>query len=100
MNPDFRDLLAAFNAEGVEYLIIGAHALAAHGHVRATEALDVWVRANPENAPRVLSALRSFGAPLQDLTEVDLTKEGLVSATLAPKVHSLRHSSISVICSK
>jgi len=78
MNPDFRDLLAAFNAEGVEYLIVGAHALAAHGHVRATEDLDVWVRASHENAPRVLSALKSFGAPLHDLTEDDLSREGLV----------------------
>ena len=37
MNPDFRDLLAAFNAHGVEYLVVGAHALAAHGLVRATK---------------------------------------------------------------
>jgi hypothetical protein len=29
--PDFRDLLQEFNAAGVEYLIVGAHALAAHG---------------------------------------------------------------------
>jgi hypothetical protein len=36
VNRDFRDLLAEFNVQGVEYLIVGAHALAAHGHVRAT----------------------------------------------------------------
>jgi hypothetical protein len=34
MNPDFRDLLAEFNASGVEFLVVGAHALAAHGLVR------------------------------------------------------------------
>jgi len=78
MNPDYRDLLAAFNAEGVEYLVVGAHALAAHGHVRATEDLDIWVRPVPDNAQRVIKALRSFGAPLQDLTEDDLTKKDLV----------------------
>jgi hypothetical protein len=38
MNPDFRDLLAEFNAFQVEYLVVGAHAVAAHGHVRATKA--------------------------------------------------------------
>jgi len=27
MNRDFRDLLAEFNAQGVEYLVVGAHAL-------------------------------------------------------------------------
>ena len=73
MNQDFRDLLAEFNAQGVEYLIVGAHALAAHGHVRATKDLDVWVRPDLENAKRVIKALRAFGAPLHDLTEADLT---------------------------
>jgi hypothetical protein len=57
---------------------VGAHALAAHGHVRATKDLDVWVRPDPENAKRVLNALRAFGAPLHDLTETDLSKPGLV----------------------
>jgi hypothetical protein len=36
VNPDFKELLLIFNAHNVEYLIVGAHALAAHGHVRAT----------------------------------------------------------------
>jgi hypothetical protein len=40
VSPDFRDLLSAFNAHRVEYLVVGAHALAAHGHVRATGDLD------------------------------------------------------------
>ena len=78
MNPDFRDLLAAFNAHGVEYLVVGAHALAAHGHVRATKDLDVWVRPSADNAPRVLNALRGFGAPLHDLVEEDLARPGVV----------------------
>lgn len=78
MNRDFRDLLAAFNAEGVEYLVVGAHALAAHGHVRATKDLDVWVRPSVSNAGRVARALGRFGAALRDLTEVDLTRPGLV----------------------
>ncbi|HKY38122.1 MAG TPA: nucleotidyltransferase [Polyangiaceae bacterium] len=78
MNPDFRDLLAAFNARGVDFLIVGAHALAAHGFVRATKDLDVWVRPDPVNAERVLAALADFGAPLQDLTVDDLSRPGLI----------------------
>ena len=78
MSPDFKDLLSAFNAHRVDYLVVGAHALAAHGHVRATGDLDVWVRADAANAKRVLEALRAFGAPLQDLTESDLTSAGTV----------------------
>lgn len=57
MNSDYRDLIAEFNAHGVEFIVVGAHALAAHGHVRATKDLDVWVRPSPDNAPRVIAAL-------------------------------------------
>jgi len=78
MNQDFKDLLVEFNARKVEYLIVGAHALAAHGHVRATQDLDIWVRPDAENAKRVIDALRDFGAPLHDLTEKDLSTPGLV----------------------
>jgi hypothetical protein len=78
VNRDFRDLLAEFNVQGVEYLVVGAHALAAHGHVRATKDLDVWVRPDTENAVRVLKALKEFGTPLHDLTETDLARAGTV----------------------
>jgi hypothetical protein len=78
VNPDFRDLLAAFNARGVEFLVVGAHALAAHGLVRATKDLDVWVRPDAANAARVLAALADFGAPLHDLSVDDLSRPGLI----------------------
>ncbi len=78
MNPDFKDLLSAFNARGVEYLVVGAHALAAHGHIRATKDLGVWVRACRGNAVKVLRALAEFGAPLHDLSTDDLSGPGLL----------------------
>lgn len=86
MNRDFSDLLAAFDAHGVEYLIVGAHALAAHGHVRATKDLDVWVRPSEGNAPRVLAALEAFGAPLHDLTARDLATPGTVFQIGVPPI--------------
>jgi Nucleotidyl transferase of unknown function (DUF2204) len=78
MNQDFRDLLVEFNARQVDFLLVGAHALAAHGHVRATQDLDLWVCPAPENARRVIEALRAFGAPLHDLNENDLSTPGLI----------------------
>jgi hypothetical protein len=78
MNQDFRDLLAEFNVRQVEYLVVGAHALAAHGYVRATKDLDVWIHPNAVNAPRVLAALAAFGAPVDDLTEFDLISPGTI----------------------
>lgn len=78
LNPDFRDMLSAFCDEGVEFLLVGAYALAAHGHPRATGDLDLWIRCSHENAQRVWRALSRFGAPLCDLTIEDITSPGTV----------------------
>ena len=78
MNPNFKELLLAFNEHNVEYLIVGAHALAAYGHVRATKDLDLWVQPELSNAQNVLRALADFGAPLSDLTLDDLSKRGTI----------------------
>lgn len=64
LHDDVLDLLAEFERVGVEYLVVGAHALAAHGIPRATADFDVFVRPTPENAQRVVEALRAFGAPM------------------------------------
>lgn len=71
MNRDFVEMLSVFSAVGVEYLVVGAHALGVHAQPRATGDLDLWVRPSPENASRVLTALRRFGAPLLDVDESD-----------------------------
>jgi len=57
MNPHFVAILKLFHEENVEVLVIGAHALAAHGHVRATLEIDLWVRPTADNAQRVWRAL-------------------------------------------
>jgi len=77
-NPDFKDMLSALSEASADFLLVGAYALAAHGHPRATGDLDIWVRADSENASRVLRSLAVFGAPLDDLTVDDLSKPGIV----------------------
>ncbi len=61
---DFRDLLVALSDAGAEFVLIGGYALAAHGYVRATDNLDVFVRPTPDNATRIFAALAAFGAPV------------------------------------
>jgi hypothetical protein len=78
LNPDFAEMLRALSAEGVEYMLVGAYAMAAHGVPRATGDIDIWVRPSRENAGRVLRALDRFGAPRFDLTSGDLTRRGTV----------------------
>ncbi|MHB8838897.1 MAG: hypothetical protein ACYC7F_08095 [Gemmatimonadaceae bacterium] len=56
-------MLEAFNGAGVDYLVVGAHAMAVHGLPRATGDFDLFVRCSAANAARVARALAVFGAP-------------------------------------
>ena len=78
MHPDFVEMLSALSAAEAEFLVVGAHALAAHGLVRATGDLDIWIRPTPQNAQRVWTTLKTFGAPLDQLTEAELAETDLV----------------------
>lgn len=61
VQPDFREWLALLSAHEVEFVVVGAHALAFHGVPRFTGDLDVLLRPSPENARRVVDALSDFG---------------------------------------
>jgi len=78
--PDFHDLIAALDAAHVDFLVVGAHALAAHGVVRGTGDLDVFVRPDPKNAQRRIQALRNFGVLLcaHGIRPEDFTQPGAV----------------------
>lgn len=78
LNPDHRDLIFAFSNESAEFLIVGAVAVAVHAIPRATGDLDVWVNPSPANAKRVLRALRKFGAPMERLSQADLSTPDMV----------------------
>ena len=78
MHADFVAMLAALSRERARFLVVGAHALAVHGVVRATGDLDIFVERTPANARRVFRALVRFGAPLSQLTEADLQKPDIV----------------------
>lgn len=61
---DFTDLLVELADAEVDFMLIGGWAMAYYGHARGTDDLDVWIRADAENARRVVRALARFGAPL------------------------------------
>lgn len=84
---DFRDLLVALSEAGAEFVVLGGHAVAFHGHPRATKDLDVLVRPSADNAKRVYSALAAFGAPLSafDVGEADFaTYDGVLQMGVPP----------------
>ena len=78
LNEDYKDILQSLSDEKVKFLLVGAYALAAHGYLRATMDIDIWVMPSPQNADAVLRALRRFGAPLHNLTKDDLQRDGTI----------------------
>jgi hypothetical protein len=78
MNPDFHDILSSFIASSVDFMLVGAYALAAHGLPRATGDIDLWVRPNRENAQRIMQALARFGAPLSEISATDFETADIV----------------------
>lgn len=76
IHPDFSELLKLFADFQVEYAIVGGYALAYHGAPRYTGDLDLLVSTRPENAERIMRALRDFGFGDSNLTASDFTEEG------------------------
>jgi len=73
--PDFDEFIGSFIAHGVEFLVVGAYALAFHGAPRFTGDLDVLIRPTQRNGARVLAALRDFGFPALELQPADLANQ-------------------------
>jgi len=71
-------MLQCLNAERVDYLLIGAYAMAAHGFPRATMDIDIWVKPSTANASAVWKALERFGAPLQGVIVDDFAKDDVI----------------------
>jgi hypothetical protein len=61
LNKDLREFVGLLNSHRVDYLVVGAFAVAFHGFPRSTADLDLLVRPTPENARRLLAALTQFG---------------------------------------
>ena len=78
LNDDYREMLQCLSDEGVEFLLVGAYALAAHGYPRATGDMNVWVNPTSENARHVYKALTVFGASLRDVAPQDFSRPDVV----------------------
>ena len=76
MNQDHKDLLSAFNAHGVKYLIVGGYAVILHSQPRFTKDIDIFVEADPRNALAVYEALQSFGASLEGIRPEEFADRG------------------------
>ncbi len=71
MYPDYKDLLSAFHAHGVKYLIVGGFAVIHHSQPRFTKDMDIFINADAENAQAIYAALAEFGAALHGIRPED-----------------------------
>lgn len=78
VQKDFKELLELLNDHKVDFLIIGAYALAFHGVPRFTGDLDILVKPDSDNAVKIRAALDDFGFGDLDLSDDDLTLAGRV----------------------
>ena len=91
--PDFNEFCGLLNAHSVEFVIVGAHALAFHGAPRYTGDLDILVRPAEDNAARLLSAIKAFGFTTIPLTAAEVTTPTkVIEMGVAPvQIHVMSH---------
>lgn len=92
---DFREFLKLLKANSVDFVILGGYAVAFHGHVRNTQDLDIFFRADDAGVSGVLQALRDFGFPDGSIPAADLAKEGNIIRMGVPPVRIELLNSIS-----
>jgi hypothetical protein len=74
LSNDLREFVELLNSRAVDYVIVGAHSLAFHGHPRYTGDLDILVRSTPENALKLIDLLQQFGFAEMGLKQSDFTE--------------------------
>ena len=78
LSKDLREFVELLNSEKVEYLVVGAFALAWHGYARFTADIDIFIRSSAGNAETVLAVLQKFGFGSLDIARDDFTRPGQI----------------------
>lgn len=78
LHQDFKEFLTLRNSNGVEYLVVGGYALAAHGHPRYTGDIDIWLGPSAANIARLVAVLEQFGFAGLGIAADDIAKPGSV----------------------
>ena len=85
LQEDLREFIELLNSKRVEYVIVGAHALAFHGHPRYTGDLDVFVRVSSDNAQKIVDTIASFGFTDLEISEHDfLVDDNVIQLGVPP----------------
>ncbi len=74
MEPEYINLIRLLNEEGAEYVVLGGHAVIAHGYLRTTGDVDIFVRPSHENAIQLLKVMERYGYTNGEFDLEDFTK--------------------------
>jgi predicted nucleotidyltransferase len=85
LNRDFKEFAELLNAHGVEYLVVGGYALAAHGHPRYTGDIDFWIAPSSENISKLLLVLDEFGFASLGITAADFDADTVLQLGQPPR---------------
>ena len=94
------ELLKLLNEKGVRYIVVGAFAAAAHGHLRSTNNLNLWVNPVEENMARAKEALSLFGYDLTDTSPQKMMRENTkltnywMDAVIHPEIGGIRFETV------
>ena len=78
LGKDLREFIELLNSLKVDYIVVGGHAVAFHGHPRFTGDIDLLVRLSPENSERLIDAVKKFGLEDFGLSAADFMQPGLI----------------------
>jgi predicted nucleotidyltransferase len=78
LQSDLNEFVGLLNSHRVEFVVVGGHAVAFHGHPRFTGDIDLLIRPTRENAEAVLRVLRDFGFDTLKVDPADLTTPGRI----------------------
>lgn len=78
LNQDYKEMLQILQNQDVDFILVGAYALAAQGYPRSTLDIDIWVDPTRENSMKVFKALSEFGAPLEEISPNSFEQKGIM----------------------
>jgi len=78
LNQDYKEMLSTLLEEEVNFLLVGAYAMAAYGYPSATGDIDIFIQPNETNAEKVYNALFKFGAPIKNVSIEDFSTPGTI----------------------
>jgi hypothetical protein len=85
LSNDCKEFIALLRSEGVDFLVVGAAALAAHGRPRYTGDIDLWIRCDTDTSRRMGRVIEGFGFGSTGLTSADFaTPDQVIQLGVAP----------------